>query len=137
VRGEVGQAGEVLADLVREAGGIGPAAGDLGVLADLLRVGAGGGEDEGPGRLAVVNTVMAAEVAGNLHDVQPVAAGQDAVQGVGEGLAGQGQPGGQVPFLVEVLRGVAAEQDAVIEGDGGSDGKPAGALGAGGRDQVV
>ncbi len=117
--GEVGEAGEILANLVRETGGVGPAVGDLSVLADLQRVGAGGGEDEGPDRLAVVNTVMAAEVPGNLDDVQPVVSGQGAVQGTGEGLAGQGRPAGQVPFLVEVQRGVTAEQNAVIKGDGG------------------
>jgi hypothetical protein len=111
--------------------------GDLSVLADLQRVGAGGGEGEGPDRLAVVDTVVAAEVAGNLDDVQSVVAGQGAVQGTGEGLAGQRRAAGQVPFLVKVGRGVAAEQNAVIEGDGGRDGKPAGPLGAGGRDQVV
>ena len=60
------QAGEILADLVRETGGVGPAVGDLSVLADLQRVGAGGGEDEGPDRLAAVNTVMA-DPAGWLH----------------------------------------------------------------------
>lgn len=137
LHGEVGQAGEILADLVRKTGGVGPAVGDLCVLADLPRVGAGGGEDEGPDRLAVVNMVMAAEVAGNLDDVQSVVAGQGAVQGAGEGLAGQRRAAGQVPFLVEVRRGAAAEQNAVIEGDGGCDGQLAGALGAGGRDQVV
>ena len=45
VGGEVGQPGEILADLVRETGGVGPAVGDLSVLADLQRVGAGGGEE--------------------------------------------------------------------------------------------
>ena len=46
LHGKVGQAGEFLAGLFREARGVGPAVGDAGVPADLERVGAAGGEDE-------------------------------------------------------------------------------------------
>jgi len=65
-----GQAGEILADLVLKTGGVGPAVGDLCVLADLQRVGAGGDEDEGPDRLAVMNMVIACPVAGGRLDVE-------------------------------------------------------------------
>ena len=112
--GDVGQAGEILAGLPGEVCRVSPAVGDAGVLADLRRVGAGGGEHEGADDLAAVNAVVTAEVGPGFRHVQPVAAGQDAAECIGEGLAGQWHAARQAPFVLEVASVLRAEQDALV-----------------------
>ena len=107
--------------------------GDPGLPADLEGVGAAGGEDEDADRLAVVNAVVAAEIGADPGGVQAVVAGQDAVECTGEGFAGERHPAGEAPFAAEVIGVAPAEQDAVIEGDGGRDGELVTAFGEGGR----
>ena len=108
-----------------------------GVAADGAGIGDGDGEAEHPDGGLGTGVVVVAEVSGYLVDGQPD--GRDGgVQGVGEGLAGQYRPGGQLPGLIgEVRAGLGDEQDAVVVFDGGFHAQGGNAFGVAVGCQVV
>ena len=108
-----------------------------GVAADGAGIGDGDGEAEHPGGHPGAGVVVVAEVSGDLVDSEPD--GRDGgVQGVGEGLAGQHRPAGQLPgFIGEVRAGLGDEQHAVVVFDDGFHAQGGDGFGVASGDQVV